>query len=362
MSLSLFKKKSFLGLDIGHHAIKGAQVEKTGSGWKVVKAFNITTPPDAVKEGIIIDPDPVGAAIKAGMKQAHIHADSAVVGVAGGSVIVRNVRIPKMNETTLRKSIRYEAGRYVPSSIEDSFIEFDIVEQDVDGQMDVLIVASPKDMVNSRVAACKAAGLDVEIVDVEAFANYRAVVEVEENNVLKELTVAMVDIGAMTTSVSVVSKGQFAMCRTIPQAGQVLTEALKTYFKLTDADAESGKTQLDLSVLLADAKVVENPPLRIVQPHIDDLIREIRRSLNYYQSQQTEQGQPNPVTHLLVSGGGAKFVGLGEYMANKLGMQVVAGGIFDNPRVTNGLLDDTERGFDLVVASGLAMRAFAKAV
>ncbi len=362
MSLSLFKKKSFLGLDIGHRAIKGAQVEKTGSGWKVVKAFNIDTPTDAVKEGIVIDPEPVGAAIKAGMKQAHIHADSAVIGVAGGSVIVRSVRIPKMNETTLRKSIRYEAGRYVPSSIEDSFIEFEITNPDIDGQMDVLIVASPKEMINSRVAACEAAGLEVEVVDVEAFANYRSIVEVEESNVLKELTIAIIDIGSQTTSVSVVSKGQFAMCRTIPQAGHVLTEALKTYFKLNDVEAEQGKTQLDLTTLLAEGQVQENPPIRVVQPHLDDLIREIRRSLNYYSSQQTEQGQPNPVTHLVVSGGGAKFIGLGEYFANKLGMQVVASGVFDNPRVQNGLHDSEERGLDLVVASGLAMRAFAKAV
>jgi len=361
MSLSLFKKKTFLGVDIGHRAIKGAQVEKTGVGWKVVKAFNVTTPDDSVKEGIVIDPDPVGAAIKAGMKQANIHADSAVVGVSGGSVIVRNVTIPKMNETTLRKSIRYEAGRYVPSSIEDSFIEFEISGETPDGQMDVLIVASPKDMVNSRVAACKAAGLEVEIVDIEAFAQYRAIVEVEDTSVLKELTVAVVDMGAATTSVSVVSRGHFSMCRTIPQAGQVLTDALKTYFKLNDTDAESGKAALDLTTLLTEGQVVENPPLRVVQPHLDDLIREIRRSLNYYQSQQTEQGQPNPVTHLVVSGGGAKFVGLAEYMGNKLGMQVMANGVFDNPRVVNGLLDDTERGLDLVVASGLAMRAFSKA-
>jgi len=84
---------------------------------------------------------------------------------------------------------------------------------------------------------------------------------------------------------------------------------------------EQGKAQLDLNQLLEDAKPSENPPLRVIQPFLDDQIREIRRSLNYYQSQQTESGQSNPVTKLILCGGGAGLQGFGGYVEQKLAAQ-----------------------------------------
>lgn len=360
MSLSLFKKKAFVGIDLGSAAIKAVQVERTGDSWKITRSAVVSTPTESVKDGVVVDIDAVGLCIKSALKQGRISATSAIIAVAGGSVIVRTVRIPKMAEATLRKSIKFEAGRYVPSSIEDSFIEFEILGDAPEGQMDVLIVASPREIVESRIAACAKAGLEVEIVDIEAFAMFRSLIEAHNDRGLSAETIALVDVGAQTTNVSVVSNGVFAMTRTIPQAGKTLSEALKTYFKLDDADAEQGKSQLDLGSLLMEGQVMENPPLRILQPHIDELIREIRRSLNYYQSQQTESGQPKPVTKLVLSGGGAKLAGLAPYFEHKLGLPVSCSGIYDNPRfiASNGQPDDA--GLELAVASGLAMRAFAK--
>jgi len=358
MRLSPFRKKSFVGLDLGSHAIKAVQLERTATGWRVTRHSTTPTPEGAIKDGVVIDGDAVTESIRRLLKSGHIHATCANIGVAGATVVVRNVRIPKMPEATLRKSIRFEAGRYVPTSVEDSFIEFEILGYPDDGQMDVLIVAAPKDVVESRVKACQAAGLEVEVVDLEPFAGYRALVETDAEHDWAEKTVAIVDIGAHTTSVSVVSKGVFSMTRAIPQGGSTLTGALKQYFKLTDADAESGKTQLDFRELLSDAPQ-ENPPLRVLQPHVDELIREIRRSLNYYQSQQTDAGQPNPVTQVLLSGGSAKMNGLAGYMSQKLALEVTPLGVFDNPRFL--VTEDEGHGLEMSVASGLAMRAFARA-
>jgi len=360
MSLSLFRKKSFIGLDLGYNSIKAVQVERTSTGWKLSRVHSIPTPSDSIKDHVVVDPELVSVAIRTLLRNNKLHATSAVIGVAGGSVIVRNVRIPKMAEATLRKSIKFEAGRYVPSSIEDSFIEFEILGDAGENQMDVLIVASPREIVESRVRACEMAGLEVEVVDIDAFAMYRALVEADEGADFAESTIALVDIGATTTNVSVVSKGVFAMTRSIPQAGHTLTEALKTYFRLSDEDAESGKAQLNLSTLIDETKVIENPPLRVMQPHVDDLIREIRRSLNYYQSQQTESGTPNPVSHVIVSGGGSKLTGLQEYFAHKLGMDVARVSVLDNPRFTYAGSEEPGDCLELSVASGLAMRAFTK--
>lgn len=356
MPLSLFRKSSYVGLDIGHHTIKAVQMERTASGWRVVHVDSVPTPVDSVKDGVVVGIDEVAQSIREVLKHGRIAATSVNIAVAGGSVVVRTVRIPKMAESQLRKSIKFEASRYVPSSVEDSYVEFEILGEAPDSQMDVLIVAAPREIVESRVKACEKAGLDVEVVDIEAFASYRALVEIDADSDWKSGSVALVDVGSSSTNVSVVTDGVFAMTRSIPQGGETITEALRTYFGLELTDAESGKTQLDLNDLIKDSGPIENPPLRVIQPHVDDLVREIRRSLNYYQSQLSDQQNAKPVESLLLTGGGAKLTGLADYFANRLGVSVKAYGVLESPHVLSSG-DEQGSGLDLSVAAGLAMRA-----
>ncbi|MBS1704236.1 MAG: type IV pilus assembly protein PilM [Armatimonadetes bacterium] len=357
----MLAKKNFIGLDLGHYAIKLVSLERIASGWKINKADAVMTPPGSIRDGLVAEPAQVAEAIKFLVKRSGIKANAAHVSVAGGSVMVRTAKVPQMTEATLRKSIKFEAGRYVPNSPEDSYIEFEILGNTDDGQMDVLIVAAPRQTVDSRVQACTMAGIEVESVDLETFAAYRSLVEANQGIDLSNDTMVLLDIGASTTHVSVVHQGRFAMTRTINHGGTNLTDALMRYFKLSFEDAEEGKLQLDVRQLLDDSKPTENPPLRVIQPQLDDLVREIRRSLNYYQSQHPDQGGGGQLTWMLVTGGAAQLVGLSEYLAAKLSLRVYSASIFDNPRFAYAGAPITGHGAELSVASGLAMRAYAKA-
>ena len=186
MPLNLFRRKAYVGVDLGADSIKLMQIEPSGDQWTITRASTVATPENAIKEGMVVDSEAVAKAVRQGMKEGRISATSAIIGVSGATVIVRSVRIPAMPEANLRKSIRFEAGRYVPSSIEDSFIEFEILGEAPENQMDVLIAAAPRELVKSRVRACIAAGLDVEVVDIEAFAQYRALVESNNSQELTE--------------------------------------------------------------------------------------------------------------------------------------------------------------------------------
>jgi type IV pilus assembly protein PilM len=358
----MFAKKSYVGIDLGHHTMKVAQVERTALGWRVSKYATAPTPVDTIRDGIVIDPPVLGIAPKNLLKEAHIGATNASIAVSGGTVVVRPVRIPKMAESALRKSIRFEASRYVPNSVEDSYIEFEIVDDSDETNMNVLISAAPKELVDSRMKACEAAGLEIENVEIGAFAAFRALIEADPSQEWSDKTVALLDIGASTSNLSIVSHGSFSMTRAIPNGGQVLTDTLKNYFKLNAEDAERGKAQLDVAGLIADAKVVENPPLRVLHSHLDDMVREVRRSINYWQSQQTEDIGPKQIDQIVMSGGGAQMIGLSAYFEHKLGIPTRASGVFDNVRFV-GSHSEADHGFQLGLASGLAMvSAAAKAV
>lgn len=354
------KRKPYIGLDIGHYSIKAMVMEQIAAGWRINQIESIPTPENTIKDGVILDVPAMGQAISTLMGQLSPRPAGCHVSISGATVAVRNVRIPKMTEAMLRKSIKFEAGRYIPSS-EDSYVEFEILGDAPDNQIDVLIVAATRDLVDSRRLACEAAGLVVDSVDLEPFASHRSLIQANYGIDISQDTIALVDIGFSSTKVSVLHKGAFAMTRSISQGGHNLTDALQKYFKLSYADAEEGKLQLDVRNLLVDGSPTENPPLRVMQPLLDDLMREMRRSLNYYQSQQNEVTGSSSVSWMLITGGGAKLKGISEYMSHKLGLKVYSAGIFDNPRFACTTSNIYGQGADLSVASGLAMRSFAKA-
>jgi type IV pilus assembly protein PilM len=358
--MGFLKRKSVVGLDIGHQTIKAVQVERSGESWRVTRTAIAATPDESVKDNTVVDPVAVASEIRTMLRDADIYANAANIAVSGGSVFMRPILLAPMPEATLRKSIRFEAARYVPGSIDDTLVDFEIIGPAEDGQMSVMLVAAPRDVIDSRVQACVMAGLSVDAVDTEVFALYRALVEADHAFSPQDQTLTIIDVGAMTTTVAVVHGGVFQMTRTIPTGGQALTDSLRSYFRLDQVDAEAGKSQLDLSALIEEAEPQENPPLRVIQPHVDDLIREVRRSINYFQSQQTDGNSHLPIHRVLLTGGGGKMAGLDAYMKSRLDLEVHSLGIYDNPRFVRPDAG-TEPGLELAVATGLAMRAHAKA-
>lgn len=356
MPLSMFGKEKYIGIDIGHSTICLAQVEKSGPHWRIASLCSVPTPKESIGDGVVTDPQAVASVLKKCMRDNKITATTANLAVAGSSVVVRTVKMPQMPEATLRKSIRFEAGRYVPSSVEESYIEFEILDNLEDGQMEVLIAASPRDMVESKIEAAKIAGLDVECIDVEAFSLYRSLIECDERSQTENETIAIIDIGGENTQVSVIDHQIFSLTRSIPIGGTALTKALENYFKLSPEDAEEGKRSLDLRPLIDTSGPMENPPLRVVQPIVDELVREVRRSLNYFQSQQTGATTPSNINRLMFAGGGSLLQGLPEYMCHKLGIEFETPNLFDNPRFVFDGVEPNIPPNAIAIAIGLAMR------
>lgn len=326
MLSSLLAHESAVGIDIGSGSIKVMHAEPTKQGIRISHVAMCPTPPEAVKEGVVVNVPEVAAAIQFAMRSAGIRASSAVTAIAGPGVVVRNVQIPCMSEQVFRKSIAFEAGKYVSSSVEDSVVEFEIVSEVGDGQMNVLLVAAPKAIVDSKVAAIEHAGLDPLAVDVEAFATFRTLIEQSDDPSLRESTIALLDVGASHTEINLICKGKLELTRTIPIAGRSLTNAIKNAENCTDDEAEQKKYELDLTELVGQpAGSASNPALKVLQSLVDEMLREVRRSVNYYQSQLPEGAAEAAIDRLIFTGGTSRLQGLLPYAGSRLSVEVSIG-------------------------------------
>ncbi|MHB1000605.1 MAG: type IV pilus assembly protein PilM [Armatimonadota bacterium] len=322
----LLANESLIGIDIGSSNIKIVHAEMTKHGSRITHVVSCPTPLDAVKEGVIVSIPDVASAIQFAMRSAGIKGTSTVTAVSGPGVIVRNVQLPKMSEQVLRKSIRFEAGKYISASIDDSIVEFDILGDAEDGQMNVVLVAAPREMIDSRAITLEQAGLDPLSIDIEAFATLRVLVENSPDSSLMGNTIAMLDMGASHTEINLVSNGNMMLTRTIPISGTSLTHAIRSVESCSEEDAEQSKYALDLTPLVdPSGGSASSSSLRAVQQLVDELLREIRRSINYYQSQLPEGSSDTVIEKIILSGGAARLKGLLPYTRSRLNVDVALG-------------------------------------
>ncbi len=345
----LFKRKDVVALDIGSNSIKLIQMSQAKSGWNLDKFGISYLPPEAIVDGSIIDSMTVTSTLVQLMKECGVKAKDAVTSLSGHSVIIKKVSMGAMTDEELAESIQWEAEQYIPFPMTDVNIDFQILGEDTggQGQIDVMLVAVKKDVINDYTNVLNEAGLNPVVVDVDSFAlenmmeiNY--VISPDENLV-------MVNIGASITSISVIVGGITIFTRSIPMGGNQFTEEIQRRFNINFKDAEDAKTGEEV------AGVDANELDEVINSVLSNLTGEIKRSMDFFLA----GSQDLFISKIILSGGGSMTKGLLEMLQEKSGLNVEFVDPFNNIDVAskeiNGKpLKDMAPFF--AVAVGLATR------
>lgn len=358
-----------VGIDIGSHSIKVVQVMPTRQGYLLTRAGNTPTPPEAIKQGVIEDRIAVAEAVHNLMRTLGITTRSAVAAVAGPTVVIRQVQMPAMPEQQLRKTIYWEAVNFISFPVENSLLEFQILgtnTNDGSPQMDVMLVAAPRDLVDTRVDVLEQSGLEPIAVELEPFALMRGVIDLPGKVEGQADTAALVEIGATYTHISIISNGSFVLSRSVTIAGNSFTEAIAKALGLEWAQAEAVKEN-EVRVVTDEAARAMLSPVgqeasRALEPQMEELVREIRRSFAFYDYQQVPgnraQRTEGGVTRTILTGGSAKMAGLAEYLKEQLSVAVIPVDLFSTGQVLlpQGAEELHSQGPLLATALGLALR------
>jgi type IV pilus assembly protein PilM len=305
--------KKLVGLDIGSSSIKLAEVINSSHGHVLNRFLQIPLPKGIIKEGVLADARELSLKIKELFKNSGCQSRGIVTSLSGNSVIVKKVTFAQMGETELRDLIRDEAGKYLPfDNMDDVNYDFQILGNNEfnPNQMDVIIVAAKKDIVNSYLDALVGAGLNVVIMDVDSFAletMYEANYEYENNEI-----VVIVNIGASITNINVIKDGVSIFTRDFSLGGNSITEALQEKYKITFDEAE----KIKIAGLPGNDK--DNVELRKnILDYAEPIYSEIERSIDYFRS--TFGGEY--IKHVYLSGGSAKINDVTTILSQKLNIE-----------------------------------------
>ena len=343
--MGLFGKKTSVGLDIGSGFVKLVAVDHSGDQPEVSQVAIRPLLPDAIVEGEVMDPGLVADTIKDLFEDVGIKVREVVTAVGGHDVIIKKIEMDRMKESDAREVIRWEAEQHVPFDIKSVELDFQVLNPLDEGlQMEVLLVAAKKELVENKVALLSDAGLSASVIDVDAFALHNAF----EHNYPEAMEgiVALVNVGHEATNVNILEDGVPILTRDIPFGSRRVREDLQRERGLTAEQAEDvvqGREEID------DLH-------RFVDQSADEVAVGIERASAFLMTRQSGEG----LGKVYLSGGGARIPGMTDALASRMNVETLRVNPFERTPVQPGAagnLNLEEASPMLLLPLGLALRA-----
>lgn len=351
------KGKLALGLDIGSTSVKMILLKeqrKRGQVSYALQSFGMKPlPPEAIVDGALMNSTAIVQALQELLSELKIKSKEVAIGVSGHSVIIKKIQMPRMSQEELEESIQWEAEQYIPFDVKDVNIDTQILDaggSDATGQMDVLLVAAKKDMINDYTTVVSESGLQPVVVDVDAFAVQNMFAS--NYDVPDKETVVLINAGASVVNINIISNGITVFTRDVTIGGNQFTEEIQKQLNVSYEEAEAlkiGGTRGD-----SDA-VVPQEVERVLTSVAEQVAGEIQRSLDFYAGTAVDAN----FTKVYLSGGTAKIPALFKTIESRVGVPVEILNPFRKIEVDNRKFDPAfimDVAPMAAVAVGLALR------
>jgi type IV pilus assembly protein PilM len=346
------KRQPLIGVDISASSIKVLELSKSGEHFRVERYAVEPLPQNAVVEHTITEVDQVAQTMQRAFKRSGSRYKNVAVAVAGSHVISKLVNMPAgLSDRDMKMQIEMEADRYIPYPLDEVNLDFQVMGAAEAGgeQVNVLIAACRKEIVDDYLAVTQGAGLIPTIIDIETYAmeNAYSLIAQHMPGGGMEKTIALVDVGATTTNINVMHDNRSVYTRDHTFGGRQLTEEIQRRYGLSYEEAGLAKKQGGLP---------DNYQTDVLRPFMEAMCQEVMRAMQFFYS----SSPYNSVDQVLLAGGCAQIPGIDELVAARIGVPTAIANPFASmslaSRIKPQLLSNDAPS--LMITCGLAMRGF----
>jgi len=364
MTVPIFRSKSGrLGVDISSSAVKVLQLDKHKGAYRPTAFAIEPLPIGAVQDKTITDQDAVAGALTRAIARSRSKSKHVVMAVPSAAAVSRVITISNPgNEFELEEQVSLEADQYIPFPIDEVSLDFEILQDEAGSKKkkkkaegeeestNVIMAATRSDNVEARVAVAEAAGIIVDVMDIESFAIQNAYAELVAPTLSAEdraQPVALIDMGANMTTVSIFSGDDIVYTREHPFGGRQLTNEIAMHYGISMEEAEEKKRSEDLP---------EDYHRKVLQPFIDTIAIQVERFIQYYYAD--ENG--GTIGQILLGGGTANTAGAIERIQKETGIRTRLANPFVSSARGAGVSAEliANHGAAMLICCGLALRSF----
>ena len=350
--LRLYRKpnKGLVGVDISSTTVKLLELSvKNGRYWVESYAL-LPLPENSVVEKSILNSEAVGDALERVVNLSNPRSTNVAIAVPTSMVINKIIEMEAdMTDEEREVQIRMDAEQYIPFPLDEVSLDFEVLPDRLanPNRVNVLLVATRTENVDTRVEVLELAGLVAKVADVESYAMERAFSVFADTLPMGANTVGILDIGHTMTTLSVMQKGKIIYTREQVFGGRQLTQDIQSRYGLSFEEAGRAKKERTLP---------DDYDTEVLEPFLDAVVQQAARSLQFFFS----SSQFNEIDHILLAGGNANIPGLAKLLQQKLGYRVTIANPFlqmgFSPQIDIKKIENDASS--LMVACGLALRSF----
>jgi len=328
--LSTFKDDSILGLDIGYETLKLVELKKKKGGIFLVGSIEVPLTERILEKDSFKNKAQTASLIKNACRKAlpsAIKAKKIVSALPETFVFSKTIQMPKMTESEYEKAIPIEAAQFLPIPIEEVYIDHQIlIAHPEEALADILIVASPRKLVDDYVEMTALAGFELAALETKPIAVGRAI----KSSIPLDGSL-IVEIGTEISRISIWDNNSIRLTTTVATGKNQIMENLRA---IGHTEEKADKIAIQEN---------EFPELSQTLLNISD---EILNAIKYHQNRDYK---PKPVKKVLLCGSGAEIGGIDAYISNetKIAAEIVK----------PNLKGKASLGTEFITAFGLALRS-----
>ncbi|MRW87089.1 type IV pilus assembly protein PilM [Pseudoduganella sp. FT26W] len=342
-----------VGIDISTSSVRLVELAQGAKGeLKLERYAAEPLPRNAVTDGNIENMDQVVEAVRRVWKKSGTRARHAALGMPPASVITKKIILPAgLPEDQLEVQVESEASQYIPFALDEVSLDFDVIGPAANSadDIEVMLAASRREKVEDRVAIAEASGLKATVMDIESYAARaaldRVVAQLPEAGAGQ--VIALFQIGAQVTHISVMLDGVTVYEREQPFGGNTLTQDIVRSYGMSFDEAEARKKTGDLP---------DNYHAELLTPFLESAALEVTRAIQFFYTSTPY----TKVDQLYLAGGCALIPGLLELVASRTRISSAVISPFKGMQIGSSVRESQLRldAPAYLVACGLALRRF----
>jgi len=346
------KKPPLLGIDISASSVKVLELSKAGEHFRVERYAVEPMPQNAMVEHSITEVEQVAAAMGRAVKRSGSRLKHVALAVPGSHVISKVLAMPAgLSDRDMQTQIEMEADRHIPYPLDEVNMDFFVLGPTSEGadQVNVLLAACRKEIVDDYIAVAEGAGLTPVVIDIETYAIENSYSLIARNMVGggMEKTVVLMDVGATTTTINVMHNSRSVYTRDHTFGGRQLTEEIQRRYGLSYEEAGLAKKQGGLP---------DNYQTDVLRPFMEAMCQEIMRALQFFYS----SSPFNSVDQILLAGGCSQIAGIEELVSARVGVPAVVANPFSTMSLASRIKPQmlSADAPSLMISCGLSLRGF----
>jgi type IV pilus assembly protein PilM len=303
----LYKDKPVFGFDIGRSSIKVMQINHTGKHSTVSGYGTVTFDSKAVKKGVIVDHEAIISAAHSLFTTQLVGAITTrrvAVAIPNAFSFSRVITLPQMDGKDLTSAVKLEVDQSIPLDLESLYYDYSVIRKLDDGNQEIQIVASPREIIDSYMGVFEALGLEIAMIESNISAVTRIVIHAEAHDV----PTLIIDIGSTACDLSVYDGSAIRATGTVDCSGERITTAIAKTLNITEQQAHSIKTRYGLEKSKKQPEI-----LKAIEPEVGKLISEVRKVMRYFTDKKNSE---TPIGQIIILGGGANLPGLASYITD----------------------------------------------